>query len=219
MADSDYYLVHDSASTNTTPGSIVDVTIDTTPICSNMTDAEFRKKVLSLRDDAVKIVEKRLHELTVWQVSAQDRVKTWFGVADEGTRQTLITGLNALLPVMRGLKAENFVRADPARDRSLGCVPNMKNLGEVAHVCGPDTATHTISIDPAFCTMPDISAATLSSKQQTIVHECTHFLDTFGSVDYHNTYGQFLGKRLAQDEPSMAIKNADNLAWYIVCIG
>ncbi|WP_260463903.1 M35 family metallo-endopeptidase [Burkholderia sp. Bp8963] len=98
-------------------------------------------------------------------------------------------------------------------------MPNTKNLaGEVAHVCGPDTATHTISINPKFCELPERSAGTLDSMQQTIVHECTHFTDTFGSLDYKNTYGQFLSRRLAKNEPEMAIRNADNIAWYILYV-
>jgi hypothetical protein len=164
-------------------------------------------------------VQQRIRELTAWQPTAQARVRTWFGTADEATRQTLLKGLAALIVVMNGLTGNNFVRRDSYLDRATGCVPNRKNLaGEVAHVCRPDTATHTIAVTANFCTMPDKSSATLSSRQLTIVHECTHFLDTFGSVDYNNTYGQFLGMRLAKDEPSMALQNADNIAWYVLCI-
>jgi peptidyl-Lys metalloendopeptidase len=215
----EWFVVHSGAMTNTIPGSMVYVTLDMTPICSNMTDSAFRKTVLQLRDEAVGIIEQRIRELQAWHAPAQARVSKWFGTADEQTRQTLLAGLAAVARVMNGLTGSNFVRPDSDRDRATGCVPNRKNLkGEVAHVCGPDTATHTIAINPSFCEMPDRSAGALSSKQLTIVHECTHFADTFGAVDYNNTYGQFLGKRLAQTQPDMAIKNADNLAWYILCI-
>ncbi|WP_423382617.1 M35 family metallo-endopeptidase [Burkholderia sp. LMG 32019] len=215
----EWFLVHSGAVTNTNPGSMVEVKIDTTPICKNMKDSEFRKLVLSLRDDAVKVIHQRIGELNAWQPPAQERVKTWFGTADETTRQTLMAGLAALIKIMNDLTGVNFVRPNSYMDKATGCLPNRKNLdGEMAHVCGPDTATHTIAIDEGFCTLPDKSAATLSSKQLTIVHECTHFLDTFGSVDYNNNYGQFLGKLLAKNEPSMAIKNADNIAWHILSI-
>lgn len=223
MSDNDYeyVVVHDSAVTNTTPGSKVEVflTLDGPPICRNMTDAAFRKKVLTLRDEAVGAIAQRIHELTTWKAPAQARVKEWFGTTDETTRATLLTGLAALTKVMNALTASNFVRPDPDLDRALGCTPNTKNLtGEVAHVCGPDVATHTIAIDRGFCDLPERSAGTLASMQLTIVHECTHFVDTFGSLDYKNTYGQFLGKRLAKSEPTMAIRNADNIAWYILCV-
>ncbi|NTZ84950.1 hypothetical protein FCJ61_18555 [Burkholderia metallica] len=173
----------------------------------------------SLRDEAVKIITQRIDELDVWREPARARVGEWFGIADEPTRGVLTNGLVALISVMNGLTARNFVRSDPDLDRALGCTPNTKNLdGEVAHVCGPDTATHTISISPKFCELPDTSAGTFSSMQLTIVHECVHFRDTFGAVDYKNTYGQFLSRRLAKEAPTMAIRNADNIAWYILCI-
>lgn len=219
--DYEYVTVHDSAVTNTTPGSKVELflALNGPPICKNMTDAEFRKRVLTLRDEAVKVIAQRNHELSAWKAPAQARVREWFGTADETTRATLLSGLAALTTVMNGLTARNFVRSDPELDRALGCTPNTKNLaGEVAHVCGPDTATHTISIDSKFCELPDRSAGTLASMQLTIVHECTHFTDTFGSLDYKNTYGQFLGRRLAKEEPKMAVRNADNIAWYILCV-
>jgi hypothetical protein len=214
----EWFEVHSTAVTNTNPGSMVHVTIDTTPICKNMTDREFSKTVLALRDDAVKVIQQRLAELTAWTPAAQERVRIWFGSTDVATRQTLMAGLSAMIPVMNALKAWNFVRPDSYMDRATGCVPNRKNVsGEAAHVCRPDTATHTIAIRDTFCTMPDKTAGTMDSKQVTLVHECTHFIDTFGSVDYNNTYGQLLGKRLAQNEPIMAIQNADNIAWYVLC--
>ncbi|CAG9201584.1 hypothetical protein PSP6_210060 [Paraburkholderia tropica] len=106
--DEEWFLIHDSAVTNTNPNSIVEVTIDTTPICKNMTDREFRNIVLSLRDDAVSVIRQRLQELSSWSPSARSRVRTWFGSDDDATRQTLINGLNALAPIMSELKATNF---------------------------------------------------------------------------------------------------------------
>ncbi|WP_322060545.1 M35 family metallo-endopeptidase [Paraburkholderia sp. J63] len=215
----EWFEVHSSAVTNTNPGSMVYVTIDTTPTCSNMTDSEFRQTVMALRDDAVEIIGQRLRELKTWKLPAQERVEIWFGTSNEATRAKLIDGLTALVAVMNGLTGTNFVRPDSYMDVATGCVPNRKNLnGEAAHVCRPDTSTHTIAIRENFCALPNKSAATLDSKQLTIVHECTHFIDTFGSVDYKNTYGQFLGKRLAKEEPDMAVQNADNIAWYILCV-
>ncbi|WP_175715453.1 M35 family metallo-endopeptidase [Burkholderia ambifaria] len=219
--DYEYVTVHSSAMTNTTHGSKVELllAVDGPPICDNITDAEFRKKVLTLRDDAVKIITHRIYELDAWKEPARARVREWFGIADESTRRVLVGGLVSLITVMNGLTARNFVRSDPELDRALGCTPNTKNLaGEVAHVCGPDTATHTISLNPKFCELPDTSVGTLSSMQLTIVHECAHFLDTFGAFDYKNTYGQFLSRRLAKEDPTMAIRNADNIAWYILCV-
>jgi peptidyl-Lys metalloendopeptidase len=126
-------------------------------------------------------------------------------------------GLKALVPVMNGLTARNFVRVGSEPDRATGCVPGMKNLdGEVAHVCAPDTATHTIAINGNFCYLPKRSASRLSSMQLTIVHECTHFADTFGSLDYPNGYGYSACAWLANDHPDRALTNADSIAWYVL---
>ena len=214
--DEEWFEVHSGAVTNTNSDSMVYVTIDTTPICPNMTDREFRQTLLSLRDDAINVIEQRRNELSAWSVSAQDRVKVWFGRTDESTRRKLLSGLNALIRVMNSLTATNFVRPDPERDRAVGCTPNTKNLGEVAHVCGPDTATHTIAIDTNFCYLPKTSAGKLSSMQLTLVHECTHFLDTFGTLDYPNGYGHTACNWFARDHADLAINNADSIAWYIL---
>lgn len=219
MSDYEFVTVHDSAVTNTNPNSMVTVTVDTSgsPICDNMSDAEFRRTVLTLRDDAVRAIECRILELSDWGVTAQARVKQWLGKSDDGTRTTLVSGLTALVPIMNGLTARNFVRVDSEQDRATGCVPGMKNLdGEVAHVCAPDTATHTIAINRNFCYLPEKSASRLSSMQLTIVHECTHFIDTFGSLDYPNGYGYSACTRLANVHPDYAIKNADSIAWYVL---
>jgi peptidyl-Lys metalloendopeptidase len=212
----EWFTVHSSAVTNTNPRSMVYVSIDATPICPNITDREFRQTVLSLRDDAVEIIHQRQNELAVWSTTSRDRVKIWFGSDDEAIRQKLINGLSALVKVMTALTATNFIRPDPERDRVLGCTPNMRNLGEVAHVCGPDTATHTIAIDLNFCSLPKKSAGKLSSMQLTLVHECTHFVDTFGSRDYPNAYGRTACTWFARDHSDLAINNADSIAWYIL---
>lgn len=181
-----------------------------------MSNALFRRKILQLRDEAVVIVEQRIQELTAWGQSAQARMKTWIGSTDDRTRADLIQKLAALALVMKGLEPKNFIRPDPENERVLGCVPNSDTRGEVAHVCGPDTATHTIAITRNFCDLPETTAGTLSSMQLTIVHECTHFHDTFAALDYKNTYGPRLSLQLARDEPDRAIKNADNIAFYVL---
>ncbi|WP_243751057.1 M35 family metallo-endopeptidase [Paraburkholderia sp. BL10I2N1] len=182
-----------------------------------MSDAEFRKTVLTLRDDAVKVIALRIQDLSNWNAAAQARVKQWFGKSDEDARTKLISGLKALVPVMNGLTARNFVRVDSEQDRATGCVPGTKNLdGEVAHVCAPDTATHTIAINRNFCQLPQKSVSRLSSMQLTIVHECTHFVDTFGSLDYPGGYGYTACTWFASDHPDRAITNADSIAWYVL---
>ena len=59
-------------------------------MCPNMTNKEFATMALRLRDTAVDYITKqRLPELSRWDKEAQARVKTWFGIADQGTREYL----------------------------------------------------------------------------------------------------------------------------------
>jgi hypothetical protein len=207
-----------TATTNRTPDSNVDIflDLDAPPICPNMTDAEFRNKVMRLTTEANEQVQTRLAGLRRWSNADRDRVKTWFGTSDDATKTELVGGLTRLSTVLAGLKPTNFVRSDSTADKATGCAPNLKNLsGEVAHVCAPDTATHTISISLNFCNLPDRSAGRLDSKQLTIVHEASHFYDTFKSIDH--AYTQYNTRRLAQTNPELAIANADSIAWYVLC--
>lgn len=204
---------------NTVRGSkvIIPLSLNGPPTCPNMTDAEFRKLVLGLRDEAVVIAKQRIAGLARWTPDTQARVVEWFGSSDSTVRTRLTAGLGALVTVMSNLTAKNFVRPGSDADLATGCLPNMKGLdGEVAHVCRPDTATHTIAININFCSLPDRSASNLSSKQLTIVHECSHFIDTFGSEDYPGAYGRWACERLAKEHPEQAIRNADSIAWFVL---
>ncbi|RQS02802.1 hypothetical protein DIE07_33640 [Burkholderia sp. Bp9002] len=217
--ENDEWIHVGNGESNTVPGSkvVVPLSLNGPPICPNMTDAEFRKLVLGLRDEAVVIVRQRIAELVRWTPDIQARVVEWFGSSGSTIRTRLILGLEALVTVMSNLTGKNFVRPGSDADLATGCLPNMKSLdGEVAHVCRPDTATHTIAININFCSLPDRSASNLSSKQLTIVHECSHFMDTFGAEDYPGAYGRWACRRLAKEQPEQAISNADSIAWFVL---
>ncbi|PXX32288.1 MULTISPECIES: M35 family metallo-endopeptidase [Burkholderia] len=203
------------AVTDTIEGSMIEALISNgPPICPNMTDAEFRRTVLTLRDSAVKMIDVRLADLSKWGTVERERVVMWFGSSDEAIRQRLSVGLSAVSRVMHDLKPGNFVRQSERLDRYLGCTPNNKNPdGVVAHVCGPDTATHTICIHENFCEMRAVSSAK-DSMLSTLIHECTHFVDTFGSHDHRYSMRECL--TFAKTHPELAIDNADSIAGYVV---
>jgi hypothetical protein len=216
MPRDEYVCVHDSAVTNTVRNSKLKVflTLNGPPICPGMTDAEFRKLVMELRDEGADLVKERLKRLAEWAPEERRRVWTWFGANDHEVRHRLVTGLTSTLAVMRALGPGNFLRARPDLDRSLGCLPTNKHVGTVAHVCGPDTETHTISIHEEFCTIRDRSRAA-TSKLSTIIHECTHFKDTFGAGDPKYGITRFLPE-WGQNNPEVAIKNADSISAYVI---
>ncbi|QIE25473.1 Lysine-specific metallo-endopeptidase [Caballeronia sp. SBC1] len=206
-----------TATTNRIPDSNVDIflDLDAPPICPNMTDAEFRRKVIVLTKKAVSLVDKRMKEVGAWDVKAQERVSDHFGTKDEAVRQRLIACLPRLRKVLDDLGPKNFVRTSEDLIRHLGCMPSNKNVSnELASVCGPNTATHTICIAPKFCTTREYDMYG-DSQLATIVHEASHFHDTFSSEDVIYTMTSYQ-KMWAKEHPDRAINNADNIAGYIV---
>lgn len=94
-------------------------------------------------------------------------------------------------------------------------MPNPVGAGqEAAHVCAPDTATHTISISPQFCTLRHWSADS-DSRVSTVIHEVSHFMDTMATRDNKYTIAYTL-RDWAQGNSELALNNADSVAGYIV---
>lgn len=181
-------------------------------ICPNMTNKEFCTLVLELRDQAVRLINVRLKDLEKWGEPEQERAVKWFGAGDESMRQYLLSGLVACNRVLRGLSCNNFVRYSEQLMRNVGCVPSGNKLGLVAEVCKPDTRTHTIGIALGFCSIPDAAFST-DSKLSTLIHEVTHFNDTFSSKDTVEHMRQSL--RLAS-HPEEARVNADSITGYVL---
>jgi hypothetical protein len=192
-------------------------------ICPNMTNKEFATLAMKLRDMAIDYIsKKRLPELERWDKEAQVRAKTWFGVADPSLREHLQRGLAACVRVLQGLEAKNFVRFT-AGGKLVSCVLD-NGFGTVAAVCKPDIATHTIAIALPFCGHKENlvnydTGETVDGDSQLLVliHEVTHFDDTFSSND--TWYGTINSKRQVRSEDQAALRlNADSLAAYILGI-
>ncbi|QFZ81692.1 hypothetical protein GFK26_02310 [Variovorax paradoxus] len=191
-------------------------------ICPNMTNKQFATATLKLRDLAVSYITKqRLPELERWDKEAQARVATWFGIADQGTREHLQKGLAACVRVLQGLGAKNFVRFT-AGGKLLTCVLD-NGVGTVAAVCKPDVATHTIAIALPFCEFTYDHRVVFGtdkvfdgdSRLLTLIHEVTHFDDTFSSND--TWYGTINSRDHVNKENSAALRvNADSIAAYVL---
>ncbi|WP_322062273.1 M35 family metallo-endopeptidase [Paraburkholderia sp. J63] len=211
--DTEWLTIHDTAVTNTTPGSMVTVTLDPTPICSNMSNKAFRDSIIKSRDEASALIQTRMAALERWESGEQMRAKRWLGRADTTTRSVLQVGLPRLLQVMKELKPENIIRWDQQQKRNITCTIFPDNGATDAADCKPDTAKRIIAIYPHFCTSPR-SQLWHGCQVLTLIHECTHFTDVFDSTD--DMYGVTVGLSLwAQDNPEKAIRNADSLTCYI----
>lgn len=176
-----------------------------------MSDDKFCELMMELRNTAVRLIDKRLRELFRWDVGEQRRVQQWFGVADEDMRGYLDRGFGKCRFALLDLTCSNFVRYSPDWGRNVGCIPDN---GEepVAQVCPTDTATRTIAINGGFFDQLRISPSK-DSQVSTLIHEITHFRDTFWSQDLR--YGLSSARRF-NATPELARTNADNLAGYVV---
>ncbi|UEP24299.1 hypothetical protein LL999_16760 [Burkholderia ambifaria] len=203
--------------TNTIAGSQHFADVDLRPICENMTNSEFRKMFAVAQGRAVDRLTIRIADLNRWSEHDKDRLFKWFGRDDEKTRMHLLTGLTKVLGVVRALNENNIVRSGSDGDLATGCTPHPRGTtNEAAHVCAPDTATHTIAIGTRFCTMRPWTA-NADSHVSTIIHEATHFHDTMSSTDDQYTITPLL-PGWGQSNPDLAINNADSIAGYVVDI-
>jgi len=191
-------------------------------ICPAMTNKEFCQMALRLRDQSIEFIEKkRLPELDRWDKAAQTRVEEWFGVADQSMREHLQKGLIACKRVLEGLGCQNFIRYSEANQRNLGCVFLSDTVGTIAAVCKPDIATHTIAIGLDFCDFPEnmlIYGTSIirdgDSKLLTLIHEVTHFNDTFSSFD--TWYGTKNARDHAEDPRSRVIPTASPATFLVL---
>ncbi|MBN3787576.1 M35 family metallo-endopeptidase [Burkholderia sp. Ac-20353] len=210
----DWVLVHSGAVTNTNPGSMVYVSINTAPICSNMSNKEFRKLVTNARDAAISLIQQRIEGVATWDIAERARARLYFGRADNDVRSILATGLPRLLKAMQELVPENVVRWDDSMNKQLTCSVVPDSGSNTAGVCKPDSEKRIIAIYSKFCTISNGDLWT-ASKVKTLIHECTHYIDTFNSDDimYSDTES---GLRIfAMSNPDSAIRNADSITGYI----
>lgn len=180
-------------------------------ICPEMSDEKFFEMMLGIRDRAIKVIQRRENVLMIWHATEKERVKEWFGIDDDETRNFLRAGLGRVIAALGLMTPSNFVRYTPDFGESLGCTPSSPE-NQVAAVCRTDIKTRTIAFTRLFCSMDDISAGR-DSKISTLIHEVTHFDDILGTND--DKYGLYLSRRLAKSSAAASKTNADNYAGYI----
>jgi uncharacterized Zn-binding protein involved in type VI secretion len=190
-------------------------------ICLNMTNKEFATLALRLRDMAIDyITRKRLPELERWDEEAQARVRKWFAVADQRTREHLHKGLAACVRVLKDLEARNFVRFIEGGKLATCVMGSVR--GTDAAACKTDTTMHTIAIGLPFCGYSDNKtnfdtgeAIDGDSQLLVLIHEVTHFDDTFSSND--TWYGTIDARRqVSRENHAALLANADSICAYIL---
>ncbi|WP_241239130.1 M35 family metallo-endopeptidase [Burkholderia stagnalis] len=179
-----------------------------------MTNKEFRDLVMRVRDAAVTLIKDRIAAVARWDKKEQDRAKTYFGRADEEIRTTLVAGLPRLMKAMQELVPEKIVRWDDNLNRNLSCALVPDSGSNHAAVCKPDTEKRVVAIYSKFCTDSN-GDLSYTSKIKVIIHECSHYSDTFNSEDIRYGDTEIGMKVFAMSHPDQAIKNADSITGYI----
>ncbi|WP_423380377.1 M35 family metallo-endopeptidase [Burkholderia sp. LMG 32019] len=212
--EDDYVLVHDTAMTNTRFDSKVYVDINTKPICPNMSNEEFRKIVMRARDEAVRLINARIAALVRWDASEQARVTTYFGRANAQIRNTLSAGLPRLCSAIQELAPEKIVRWDSETSRNLSCAIVPDSCQNRAAICKPDSDKRVVAIYSSFCS-DSFGELHHEAQIKVLIHECTHFIDTFDSDDTMYGNSESGMKIFAMNNPDLAISNADSITGYI----
>jgi len=180
-----------------------------------MTNKEFRREVMRARDIGVELVKKRIKTVTLWDEKEQERAQLYFGRADMEIRHTLGAGLPRLLRAMQELVPEKIIRWDSKTGKVLSCGRLEPDSPQVhAAVCKPDSEKRIIVIHAAFCESPFGHLSNVC-KVKTIIHECTHYIDTFDSKDHIYADSEAGASIWAKNHPNVAIENADSITGYI----
>ena len=181
-------------------------------VCPNMPDAEFFTLMTTLITRAIRLTERRLSQLELWDEAAKSMVHLWFGDRDEKTRVYVADSLRKCKGVLGKFTKDNFVRHSESKLLELGCI-SANNPDAAAEVCKKDTKSHTIFVKKLFCDLRPMSGE-MDSKLSTIIHEAAHFDDGMGVHDIVYTFTKSLD--LAKRNPEVARTNPDNIAGYVV---
>ncbi len=181
-------------------------------ICPSMSNHQFAAEIMEIKNEAIEFINVRIKDLAKWGETEKQRVARWFGEDTEHTRNFLLSGLKSCVSVLSGMTAANFVRYSHRAMRNIGCVPSGNKAGLAAEVCAPDIRTHTVGIGLEFCDLPKKSFGK-DSKLSTLIHEVTHFSDTFASND--TVYYMRQSLKLAV-QPDLARRNADSITGYVL---
>lgn len=110
--------------------------------------------------------------------------------------------------------SEKIVRWDSETNKKLTCAVTPDSRTNHAAVCKPDSKQRVIAIYSKFCS-DSLGELFHAAKVKVLLHERTHYTDTFNSDDI--IYGDTeIGMTLfAMQNPGNAIRNADSITGYI----
>ncbi|MFO8127887.1 M35 family metallo-endopeptidase [Yoonia sp.] len=132
----------------------------------------------------------------------------WFGDYSQANAERVRASLKAVITALRG----GAVTAQCHPAGADGC-----NAGEFAWVFADEP--YLMHLCPAFFNLPPLTAlrpgdrrSDNGTREGTIVHEISHFLDVAATEDH--CYSRTECSRMARDYPRRAIDNADSYQYF-----
>lgn len=125
-----------------------------------------------------------------------NKYRLWFGKPNKA-RQSVVRQVYS--KVVKALQGEVAIDCECANNRNLfAYVYPSRYRAKTVYLCG------------AFWSARTVGGA--DSQAGVLIHELSHFADVGKTEDY--VYGQPLCKRLARNNPSRAIRNADSYEYF-----
>lgn len=186
-------------------------------ICPGMTNEAFVNEINSIKNRLINILLlETIPAVSKWDDKVKAKAIKWFGTDSKELRQILLDGYTNSVAVLRKIEGKNFIRADSIKVDPIsgkdpyGCTPANISAGTVASVC-PIDESHHINIYPDYCELKEVGYNS-SHKLSVILHEVTHFKDTFSSLD--RAYTEVASLRLVKNNPAQAQQNADSFTLF-----
>jgi hypothetical protein len=156
-----------------------------------------RKRVIdrALKDEKA-MLEARKAQLLRWNSQDQTTFRAAFGTTDGSAHDLILRVINRELDLNRKYSSANFRNASDSDPKRFAYVD-------------PKDSTK-IYLDQRFWTAPPTGK---DSRAGTLAHEMSHFNNVAGTNDA--AYGVDRAANLARTSSSQALRNADNLEYYL----
>jgi hypothetical protein len=157
------------------------------------------KELQTALDEQAKMLKAKKAELGKWDDDAKKKFEKWFGKSDDESKKKIQSTIEKMIELNKKTTTANLKKAEPEEQDD-----------DTFAYLYPDDKTHTIYIDKAFC---GASNTGKDSRAGTLCHEMSHFQDIGGMLDHQYPVADC--KSLAEDDPDLALENANNFEYYL----
>jgi hypothetical protein len=147
---------------------------------------------------SIALLERKLELLEQNDFDTLEAFKKWFGKEDEESRWIILERISKVLKVNKKLMVNNFIERNDEKSKT--------KYAEIY----PDDESFKLFLGDRFW---DTSTTGKDSRSGVLVHELSHSISVGGTFDY--ACGEKDCLKLAKDDPSDALYNADSFEYFI----